>query len=74
MNTFLPNLLRGHDVCTGLENLTKTQRIAYSVINGSRSPRPWEGYMPQYRGMPGSLKGVVGLGGGMEKGAGIRDF
>jgi hypothetical protein len=32
MNPFLPNLLLGHDVCAGIETLTKTPGQSYGAI------------------------------------------
>jgi hypothetical protein len=36
--------------------------MIYSVINGMRGPRSYEGSMPQYREIPGLGMGVGGLG------------
>jgi hypothetical protein len=33
INPFLPNLLLGHDVCAGLETLTKTNPFKVSVLD-----------------------------------------
>jgi hypothetical protein len=45
--------------------------MALLVINGRRGPWSCEGFMPQYRGMPGPGMGVGGLG---SRGRGDRGF
>jgi hypothetical protein len=41
INPFLPNLLLGHDVCAGIETLTKTNnnnnRIVKTILNNKRT-------------------------------------
>jgi hypothetical protein len=49
INPFLPNLLLGHDVCAGIETLSKTLT--------DKAHWTCKLYMPQYRGTPGPKSG-----------------